>query len=116
MGFHSFSNGFTEVMRLDSSGNLGIGASSPVSLPIGTDFMRVTKFKDVPTEVLRNLWLVKFSGRVVRLEDLNGLEDDIIEIGQELANRKLLRFETQGHLDRTVVTHFYVLEKENADN
>jgi hypothetical protein len=112
-----FHNGFTEAMRLDSSGNLGIGASSPILVPIEMTQIRNTKFTNVDTEVLRNLWLAKFGGRAASLQDLKGLDgDDIIEIGQELANRKQIRFETQGYVDRTEIKHFYVLEKDNADH
>lgn len=76
-----------------------------------------TKFKDVPTEVLRNLWLVKFGDRRVAVEvlvPLNG--DDIIQVGQELANRKLLRYEKLNDPMHFSTKEFYILEKEDADH
>lgn len=106
---------FRETMRIDSSGNIGLN-NRPLFTPIEMTLPHKTKFKDVDTEVLRNLWLIKFGGRVVRLEDLNGIEDDAIEIGQELANRKQLKFETLRIPDRLEVEHFYILEKDNADH
>jgi len=90
--------------------------ASPIFTPIEMTLPRETKFKYVDTEVLRNLWLVRFGGRVVRLMDLNGIDDDAIEIGQELANRKQLRFETQKYVARMETEHFYILEKDNADH
>ena len=85
--------------------------------PIKMNLSRKTGFEEVPTDVLRNLWLVKFSGRVVTMRDMhNHRFDDIADIGQELANRKQIRFETQSFVDRTEVTHYYILEKENADH
>lgn len=110
-----FHNGFTEAMRLDASGNIGLG-NRPIFTPIEMTEIRETKFKDVDTEVLRNLWLIKFGGRIVRLVELHGVEDDTIAIGQELANRKQIRFETQKYVARMETEHFYVLEKDNADH
>lgn len=112
-----FYNGFTEAMRIDSSGNLGIGGSSPILVPIEMTQIRNTKFTNVDTEVLRNLWLAKFGGRAASLQDLKGLDgDDIIEIGQELANRKQIRFETVHSPTHVDIQHFYILEKDNADH
>lgn len=110
-----FHNGFTEVMRLDSSGNIGLG-NRTIFTPIEMTEIRNTKFTNVDTEVLRNLWLVKFGVHAVRLGELNGLEDDMIQVGQELANRKQLKFETVYSPTHVDVQHYYILEKDNADH
>ena len=88
----------------------------PIFTPIEMSLPHETKFKYVHTDVLRNLWLVKFGAHAVRLADLHGLEDDMIQVGQELANRKQLKFETVHRPDRMETEHFYVLEKDNADH
>ena len=105
---------FTEAMRLDASGNIGLG-NRTICTPIEMIETRDTKFTNVDTEVLRNLWLIKFGGRVVRLVELHGIDDDMIQIGQELANRKQIKFETLHRPDRMETEHFYILEKDNAD-
>lgn len=113
-----FHNGFTEVMRLDSSGNLGIGSKYPIWIPIDVNQKYDTRFKDVPTEVLRNLWVVRFNGRAAPLEELGdvSMSDDIIEIGKELAHRGLMTFDTLHRPDRMETEHYYILERSNADN
>jgi hypothetical protein len=85
--------------------------------PIKMNLSRKTGFEDVPTEVLRNLWLVKFGGRSVTLQDMhNHRYDDIADIGQELANRNLIRHEAHGHFDRADVSNYYILEREDGNH
>jgi hypothetical protein len=76
-----------------------------------------TEFKDTPTEVLRNLWLIKFGSRHVAIDVLQPLNgDDIIQVGQELANRKLLRYEKLNDPMNFSSKEFYVLEKEDGNH
>jgi hypothetical protein len=76
-----------------------------------------TGFEDVPTDVLRNLWLVKFGGRVVSMDDVHALsEDDISEVSRELLNRKQLRHESLERPDIMERQYFYILEKEDGNN
>jgi hypothetical protein len=92
-------------------------ASEYDDAPIKMNLSRKTGFEDVPTDVLRNLWLVKFGGRAVTLQDMhNHRYDDIADVGQELAYRNQIRQEAHGNLDRADVTNYYVLEKEDADH
>ena len=113
-----FHNGFTEVMRLDSSGNLGIGSKYPIWIPIDVNQKYDTRFKDVPTEVLRNLWVVRFNGRSAPLKELGdvSMSDDIIEIGKELAHRGHMKFETLHRPDLMSTEHYYILERDDADH
>jgi hypothetical protein len=84
---------------------------------IKMNVQRKTGLEDVPTEVLRNLWLVKFGGRVVTLGDMYALRaDDIANVGQELANRKQIRQETLTRPDVLEVKNYYVLEREDGNN
>lgn len=78
---------------------------------------RKTGLEDVPTEVLRNLWLIKFGGRVVTLGDMYKLRaDDIANVGQELANRKQIRHESHERPDIMERLNYYVLEREDGDH
>lgn len=113
----SFSNGFTEVLRIDASGNIGIGSRGGL-IRMGNDTRyAATAFKDTPTEVLRNLWLVKFGSRHVAVDALQPLiGDDIIQVGQELANRNLLRYEKLHDPMNFEIKEFYELVEEDADH
>ena len=85
--------------------------------PIKMNLSRKTGLEDVPTEVLRNLWLVKFGGRAVTLQDMhNHRYDDIADVGQELANRNQIRQETHTRPDILEVKNYYILERENGNN
>jgi hypothetical protein len=76
-----------------------------------------TGFEDVPTDVLRNLWLVKFGGRVVSVDDMAALNgDDIADVGRELADRKQLRHETNYRADLDETLYYYILEREDGDH
>ena len=86
-------------------------------LKIKMNTSRKTGLEDVPTEVLRNLWLVKFGGRVVTLEEMYTLRaDDIANVGQELANRKMIRHESHDRPDRMERLKYYVLENEDGNH
>ena len=76
-----------------------------------------TGFEDVATDVLRNLWLIKFGGRFVRMNDVStDYTEDIVNVGRELVARKQIRYEKQSRPDLDEVQYYYVMEKEHADN
>ena len=78
---------------------------------------RKTGLEDVPTEVLRNLWLIKFGGRVVTLGDMYTMRyDDIANVGQELANRNQIRHESHDRPDIMERLNYYVLENEDGNH
>jgi len=61
-----------------------------------------TGFEDVATDVLRNLWLIKFGGHVMTADALQSFRnDDIFNIGRELLDRKQIRYETNYSADTT---------------
>ena len=76
-----------------------------------------TGLEDVPTETLRNLWMVRFGARNVTLKELYEIRfDDIAKVAQELANRKLIRHETINRMELDARIHYYLLEKEHGDS
>jgi hypothetical protein len=76
-----------------------------------------TGFEDVPTDVLRNLWLVKFGERVVNTNDVpTDQAEDIVNVGRELAFRNQIRHEKQYRADLDEVRYYYILEKEDGNN
>ena len=77
---------------------------------------RDTGLKDVPTQVLRDLWIVRFGARGVLTTDVPSSDDDIVNVGQELADRKLLHHEKIHRQDTDEVQYYYILEKADGDN
>jgi hypothetical protein len=76
-----------------------------------------TGLEDVPTETLRNLWMVRFGARNVTLNEMYELRfDGIAKVAQELANRKLIRQETINRMELDARIHYYLLEKEHGDS
>lgn len=76
-----------------------------------------TGLEDVPTEVLRNLWLAKFGGRVVSVQDAAELRlDDIMNVVQELLDRGQVRHERHSHPDTATEQAYFVLEKEDGNH
>jgi hypothetical protein len=78
---------------------------------------RATGLEDVPTQVLRDLWMVRFGERAVLTTafPLKGT-DDIANVGQELSNRNLIRHEKVTRQDLLETTYYYILEKADGDN
>ena len=77
---------------------------------------RNTGLKDVPTQVLRDLWMLRFGVRGILTTDMPTSGDDILNVGRELANRNLIRHEKITREDLFEVHHYYVLEKADGDN
>jgi hypothetical protein len=76
-----------------------------------------TGLEDVPTETLRNLWMVRFGARNVTLNEMYEIRfDDIARVAQELANRKLVRHEKINRMEMDATVHYYLLEKEHGDS
>lgn len=107
-------------MKINMKNRYRIDWDSPYEdddVPIKINLSRKTNLEEVTTEVLRNLWLVRFGGRAVTVKDMhNHRFDDIADVGQELANRKQMRLEKHHYADRAETTYYYVLERENADH
>jgi hypothetical protein len=77
---------------------------------------RDTGLKDVPTQVLRDLWMVRFGVRGILTTDMPTSGDDIVNVGRELANRKQIRHEKIHRQDTDEVQYYYILEKADGDN
>ena len=76
-----------------------------------------TGLEDAPTEVLRNLFLVKFGGRVVSVHDAAELRnDDIMNVAQELIDRNQIRHERHSRPDTMTEQAYFVLEREDGNN
>lgn len=78
---------------------------------------RNTGLEDVPTEVLRSLWLIKFNGRAAPMVQLyEDAAEDFADVAQELNDRKLVRYEEHYAADIAETKRYFVLEKDDADN
>jgi hypothetical protein len=76
-----------------------------------------TGLEDVPTETLRNLWMVRFGARNVTLNEMYEIRfDDIARVAQELANRKLISHEIINRMELDGTLQYYLLEKEHGDS
>jgi len=77
---------------------------------------RATGLEDVPTQVLRDLWMIRFGVRGVLTTDMPTSGDDIVNVGRELSNRNLIRHEKITREDLLETHHYYILEKADGDN
>ena len=75
-----------------------------------------TGLKDVPTQVLRDLWMIRFGVRGILTTDMPTSGDDIVNVGRELAIRNLIRHEKITREDLLETHHYYILEKADGDN
>lgn len=100
----------SERMRIDASGNLSMTPTGP--LP----YHAKTGFEKVDTEMLRNLWMVKFGKRAISMRELyDAREEDINMVAQELFHRGAVYQEVFHRPDEATVQTFYVLKKEESD-
>ena len=90
-------------------------ADEPTTLELRTHI--TVGLEDVPTETLRNLWMVRFGARNVLLREMYELRfDDIARVAQELANRKLVSHETINRMEMDATLHYYLLGKEHGNS
>jgi hypothetical protein len=83
--------------------------------PLHLGGKRFTQFSGtVETEVLRNLWLVKWGQRGVLFEDVAALDkdDDVRDVMQELINRRQVSAERHMHPHWMEEMNYYVLTKD----
>jgi hypothetical protein len=78
---------------------------------------RLTGLKEVPTEVLRNLWLVRFEKKIVPAELMYNIRaEDIADVVQELSDRGFVTQEVVQSFSTNERSHYYRLrDKLNAD-
>ena len=104
------------TLKHKATNRYGIGWSDePTTLKV---HMRMdTGLEDVPTETLRNLWMVRFGARNVTLNEMYEIRfDDIARVAQELANRKLISHEIINRMELDGTLQYYLLEKEHGDS
>jgi hypothetical protein len=71
----------------------------------------LTDYPDVPTETLRDLWIVRFGSRAVPMSVMYELRlEPIAEVAQELMNRHQIREEKTMRHDVDEISYYYVLE------
>lgn len=75
---------------------------------------RETPVKDVDTETLRNLWLVRWGKRAVLMSDVaEHCDEGVVQVMQELANRGLVSEQANSRFDTAETEYYYVLGKTN---
>jgi hypothetical protein len=110
------------TLKIKMKERYAFGWADPRAKPYEQDSFKVNKhgptgLKDVPTEVLRNLFLVKFGGRVVSITDAHELRtDDIMNVVQELIDRNQIRHERHSRPDSMTEQAYFVLEREDGDH
>ena len=76
-----------------------------------------TDYTDVPTETLRNLWLARFGSRAVAKIQMYVIrEEQIVEVAQELMNRKQVSARHEYRADTDEDIAYYVLEKTSGNS
>lgn len=101
------------LMKINMKSRYAVGGWTDPRMP----YKELTGFEDVATDVLRNLWLIKFGGRVVSVDAMTALRnDDISNVGLELVKRKQIRHEQNYRADLMDTQYYYVLEREDGDN
>ena len=75
-----------------------------------------TGLTETPTEVLRDLWMVQFSSRLVPYDDMEeAMKRDETNVAQELVNRSLVEQRRVSRMDMEKPQHYYVLVAEDAN-
>jgi len=76
-----------------------------------------TDYTDVPTETLRDLWIVRFGSRAVSMSVMYELRhEQIAEVAQELMNRHQIREEKTMRHDVDEISYYYVLENIDGNS
>jgi hypothetical protein len=78
---------------------------------------RLTGLEDVPTEVLRNLWDVRFGIRAVASEDMYDIRaEDIADVVQELSDRGFVEHRIgQRMAPAEPLNHYILRDKPHAN-
>jgi len=75
-----------------------------------------TGLTETPTEVLRDLWMVQFSSRLVPYDDMEeAMKRDETNVAQELVNRSLVEQRKVSRMDMEKPLYYYALVAEDAD-
>ena len=108
------------TMKYKATERYSLGWTDPRAIfdgDINVNRGRHTGYTEVPTDVLRNLWMAYFGSRVVLVRHLwDAREEDISDVAQELVNRGLVTEEMQKSVDQITPSHYYRLAKEDANS
>jgi hypothetical protein len=75
-----------------------------------------TGLTETPTEVLRDLWMVQFSSRLVPYDDMEeAMKRDETNVAQELVNRSLVEQRKVSRMDMEKPQYYYALVAEDAN-
>jgi len=75
-----------------------------------------TGLTETPTEVLRDLWMVQFSSRLVTYDDMEeAVKRDETNVAQELVNRSLVEQRKVSRMDMEKPQYYYALVAEDAN-
>lgn len=100
------------TMKINMKDRYAMGWTDPRMPQFGK-----TNLEDVPTEVLRNLWLAKFGERYISVDATREYQkDDIMNVVQELIDRGQVRHERFNRPDTMEILDYYILEKEDGNN
>jgi hypothetical protein len=75
-----------------------------------------TGLTETPTEILRDLWMVQFSSRLVTYDDMEeAVKRDETNVAQELVNRSLVEQRKVSRMDMEKPQYYYALVAEDAN-
>lgn len=97
--------GWTDPRGMNMLGKIDLNGGEPTGLT------------ETPTEVLRDLWMVQFSSRLVTYDDMvKAIERNETNVAQELVNRNLVEQRKVSRMNMEKPQHYFVLVKEDANN
>lgn len=96
--------GWTDPRGMNMLGKISLNGGEPTGLT------------ETSTEVLRDLWMVQFSSRLVTYDDMvKAIERGETNVAQELVNRRLVEQRKVSRMDTEKAEYYFALVKEDAN-